>query len=119
MRNEAQISYASGNAAAPLLGKTIGQMLDDSAAQFPDREALVESASARRWTFAQLRDDADRLALGLLARGITSADRVGIWSPNCAEWVLTQYATAKIGAILVNINPSYRSFEVDYVIRQS
>lgn len=119
MRNEAQISYACGNAATPLLGKTIGQMLDDSAAEFPDREALVEAATGRRWTFAQLRDDADRLALGLLARGLTRGDRVGIWSPNCAEWVLVQYATAKIGVILVNVNPSYRSFEVDYVIRQS
>ncbi|KJL32571.1 AMP-binding protein [Microbacterium azadirachtae] len=119
MRNEAQISYSSGIASTPLLGQTIGEMLDRIADLHPDREALVESASGRRWTFAQLRGEIDRLALGLRARGVEKGDRVGIWSPNCAEWVLTQYATARLGAILVNINPAYRTSEVEYVIGQS
>lgn len=119
MRNEAMPSYASGPAAAPLLGLTIGQMLEDAAARHPDREALVETASGRRWTFAQLLQDAQRLALGLTDLGVVKGDRVGIWAPNCAEWVLTQYATALIGAILVNVNPAYRTHEVHYAITQS
>ncbi|WP_036284775.1 AMP-binding protein [Microbacterium luticocti] len=119
MRNEAQTSYVSGAATAPLLGQTIGQMLDDAAAAFGDREALVEASTNRRWTFAQLKEQADTLALGLLELGVRQGDRVGIWSPNCAEWIFTQYATAKIGAILVNVNPAYRTHELDYVLRQS
>lgn len=119
MRDEAQPSYSSGPSSVPLLGQTIGEMLDRIADAHPDREALVESATGRRWTFAELRTAVDHLALGLLARGIERGDRVGIWAPNCAEWVLTQYATARIGAILVNVNPAYRTSEVEYVTRQS
>ncbi|MEN8601299.1 AMP-binding protein [Microbacterium rhizosphaerae] len=119
MRNAAQVSYASGPATTELLGQTIGEMLDAAVAAHPDREALVECARGRRWTFAQLREQVDRLALGLLTLGIQKGDRVGIWAPNCAEWVFTQYATARIGAILVNVNPAYRTSEVEYVIRQS
>jgi len=119
MRNEAEVSYAAGPAAAAPLGQTIGQMLDGAARRFPDRDALIERETGRRWTFAELLRDVDRLALGLIDEGIEQGDRVGIWSPNCAEWVITQYATAKIGAILVNVNPAYRTSEVDYVIRQS
>ena len=85
----------------------------------PDREALVDVPSGRRWTYAQLRADVDALALGLLAAGVEKGDRVGIWAPNCAEWTLVQYATAKIGAILVNINPAYRTHELEYVLNQS
>ena len=75
--------------------------------------------TARRWTYAELAADVDALALGLLEMGIVKGDRVGIWAPNCAEWTLTQYATAKIGAILVNINPAYRTRELEFVLNQS
>ena len=119
MRNEARISYGVGHGVAPLLGLTVGEMLDKTTDRFPEREALVERATGRRWTFADLRRQVDQLALGLLDVGIKRGDRVGVWAPNCAEWVLTQYATAKIGAILVNVNPAYRTAEVGFVIRQS
>ncbi|MFI9594519.1 AMP-binding protein [Nonomuraea sp. NPDC052265] len=113
------LSYASGVSTLPLLGETIGENLERAAARYADREALVEMASGRRWTYAEFDAAVDEVALGLLARGLAKGDRVGIWAPNCAEWVLTQYATAKIGAILVNINPAYRAHELDYVVRQS
>ncbi|MEU8320616.1 AMP-binding protein [Nonomuraea sp. NPDC048881] len=113
------LSYASGVSALPLLGETIGENLERAAARYAGREALVEMASGRRWTYAEFDAAVNEVALGLLARGIAKGDRVGIWAPNCAEWVLTQYATAKIGAILVNINPAYRAHELDYVVRQS
>lgn len=112
-------SYASGTSEVPLLGDTIGDNFDRSAAADPDREALVEVPTGRRWTYAQLRDDVDVLALGLLDTGVVKGDRVGIWAPNMAEWTLLQYATAKIGAILVNINPSYRTHELEYVLKQA
>jgi fatty-acyl-CoA synthase len=112
-------SYASGTSAVPLLGDTIGDDLDRTVAAGPDREALVEVPTGRRWTYAQLRADVDALALGLLATGVAKGDRVGIWAPNMAEWTLLQYATAKIGAILVNINPSYRTHELEYVLKQA
>jgi fatty-acyl-CoA synthase len=112
-------AYSSGTAEAPLLGETIGANLDRTVSRFGEREAMVDCPSARRWTYRQLSDDVDRLASGLLARGVAKGDRIGIWSPNCPEWVLTQYATAKVGAILVNINPTYRAYELEYVLRQS
>ena len=113
------LSYASGASAAPLLGETIGENLERAAARYPGREALVDVAAGRRWTYAELDAAVNEVALGLLAMGIAKGDRVGIWAPNCAEWVLTQYATAKIGAVLVNVNPAYRAYELDYVVRQS
>ncbi len=88
-------------------------------AAHPDREALVEVASGRRWTWAELDADVNRLARGLIAAGVGKGDRVGIWSPNCAAWTLTQYATAKIGAVLVNVNPAYRTHEFGYAVNQS
>ncbi|HTQ94436.1 MAG TPA: AMP-binding protein [Streptosporangiaceae bacterium] len=112
-------SYASGISDVPLLGETIGGNFDRMVAADPDREALVEVPTGRRWTYAQLRADVDALALGLLGDGVAKGDRVGIWAPNMAEWTLLQYATAKIGAILVNINPSYRTHELEYVLRQA
>jgi fatty-acyl-CoA synthase len=112
-------SYASGTSDVPLLGETIGDNFDRTVAADPDREALVEVPTGRRWTYAQLRADVDALALGLLADGVAKGDRVGIWAPNMAEWTLLQYATAKIGAILVNINPSYRTHELEYVLKQA
>jgi fatty-acyl-CoA synthase len=117
------LSYSSGESATPLLGDTIGANFDAAVRVFGDREALVDraggSGSARRWTYAELAAEVDALALGLLEMGIAKGDRVGIWAPNCAEWTLTQYATAKIGAILVNINPAYRASELEFVLNQS
>src|SRR3954462_13326178 len=112
-------SYASGISDVPLLGETIGENLERTVARFGDREALVDVAAGRRWTYAELEADVNRLARGLLARGIAEGGRGGIWAPDCAEWVITQYATAKIGAILVNVNPAYRTHELEYVVKQS
>jgi fatty-acyl-CoA synthase len=113
------LSYASGISDLPLLGETIGENFERTVARFGDREALVDVAAGSRWTYAELDAVVNRVALGLLARGIEKGDRVGIWAPNCAEWVIVQYATAKIGAILVNVNPAYRTHELDYVVKQS
>jgi len=115
----AALSYSSGESATALLGDTIGGNFDATVRTFGGREALVDLAAGRRWTYAELAADVDALALGLLLAGIGKGDRVGIWAPNCAEWTLTQYATAKIGAILVNINPAYRTRELEFVINQS
>ena len=113
------LSYSHGASAHPLLGQTIGDNLRQTAGQYPGSDALVDVPTGRRWSYAQLDADTDDLASGLLTLGIEKGDRVGIWAPNCPEWVLLQYATAKIGAILVNINPAYRSHELGYVLRQS
>ncbi|WP_306360170.1 AMP-binding protein [Nocardia sp. CC227C] len=113
------VSYTFGVWDAPLLGDTIGDNLDRTAAAHPHREALVDHGSGERWTYREFVAEVDALALGLLAAGIGKGDRVGVWSPNCPQWTLTQYATAKIGAILVNINPAYRSHELRYVLRQA
>jgi fatty-acyl-CoA synthase len=112
-------SYASGPSDAPLLGDTIGDNFDRTAAADPDREALVEVQTGRRWTYAQLRQEVDAVALGLVAAGVGKGDRLGIWSPNVAEWTLVQYATAKLGAILVTINPAYRTHELEFVLKQA
>jgi fatty-acyl-CoA synthase len=113
------LSYASGTSEAPLLGQTIDANLRLAVARFPDREALVDVHAGRRFTYRQVDAAVEELARGLLARGIAAGDRVGIWAPNCAEWYLVQYATARIGAILVNINPAYRTHELEYVLRQA
>ncbi len=119
MTEPAQLSYSHGTAEQTLLGETIGANLSRVAATFGGREAVVDVPAGRRWTYAQLDADTDTLARGLIAAGIKAGDRVGIWAPNCAEWVLLQYATAKAGVILVNINPAYRSHELSYALRQS
>ncbi|MEU4820634.1 AMP-binding protein [Actinomadura sp. NPDC023710] len=113
------LSYASGVSATPLLGDTIGANLDRTVAAHADRDALVERASGRRWTYEQLSDDVEAVALGLRDLGVVKGDRVGVWAPNCAEWTLVQYATAKLGAILVNINPAYRVHELEFVLNQA
>ncbi|HQF03677.1 MAG TPA: AMP-binding protein [Phycicoccus sp.] len=113
------MSHAAGETTPPLLDETIGANLDATIARFPDREALVDRAQGIRWTYAEFGAEVDRLARALLAVGLAKGDRIGIWAPNCAEWTLTQYATAKLGAILVNINPSYRTHELTYVLGQS
>jgi fatty-acyl-CoA synthase len=103
----------------PLLGMTIGDALNRAAAQFPNRDALIVRHQNIRFTYEQLLDEVNRAARGLLALGVERGDRVGIWSPNTAEWMITQYAAAKVGAILVNINPSYRLRELEYALNQS
>ncbi|MFJ5228704.1 AMP-binding protein [Kitasatospora sp. NPDC088391] len=113
------LSYSSGPSAAPLLGDTVGANLDRAVRAHPAREALVECATGRRWTYAELAADVDAVALGLAALGIGRGDRVGIWSPNRAEWMLVQYATARLGAILVTVNPAYRAHELEYVLNQA
>ncbi|RII08079.1 Long-chain-fatty-acid--CoA ligase [Streptomyces sp. YIM 130001] len=113
------LSYAHGVSDRPLLGDTIGANLDRSIARFGDRDALVDVAGGRRWTYAEFGADVDVLARGLIAKGVAKGDRVGIWAINCPEWVLIQYATARIGAVLVNINPAYRAHELEYVLKQS
>src|SRR3954449_11730214 len=112
-------SYASGTSTKPLLGETIDANLRKAVDRFGDREAVVDVAAAQRLTYAELDAEVERVARGLLARGVEKGDRVGIWAPNCVEWFLVQYATARIGAILVNINPAYRTHEVAYVLKQA
>jgi fatty-acyl-CoA synthase len=115
----AALSYSSGESEKPLLGDTIGGNFDATVRAFGACDALVDRPTGRRWTYDELAAEVDALALGLLEAGIGRGDRVGIWAPNCAEWTFTQYATAKIGAILVNINPAYRVRELEYVLNQS
>ncbi|WP_028474580.1 AMP-binding protein [Nocardioides alkalitolerans] len=112
-------SYAAGESAPALLDETIGASFEATAARHADREALVEVATGRRWTWAELDRDVDALARGLLAAGLAQGDRVGIWAPNCAEWTIAQYATAKAGVVLVNVNPAYRTHELAYAVNQS
>jgi fatty-acyl-CoA synthase len=112
-------SYSSGTSTVPLLGDTIGANLDRTAARVGDHEALVECATGRRFSYPELVAEVDACALGLDALGVRKGDRVGIWAPNCAEWVFVQYGTAKLGAILVNINPAYRTHELAYVLEQA
>ncbi|RPF37262.1 AMP-binding protein [Streptomyces sp. TLI_185] len=113
------LSYTHGTSPTVLLGDTIGANLDRAVATWPDREALVDVPSGRRWTYARFGADVDELARALVASGVAKGDRVGIWAVNCPEWVLVQYATARIGAIMVNINPAYRTHEVEYVLKQA
>lgn len=114
-----ELSYTCGPADTPLLGDTIGANLDRAVAAHPDREALIDRPTGRRWTYRALGAAVDALATGLADLGLRAGDRIGIWAPNCAEWFLVQYATAKLGAILVNINPAYRTSELAYVLGQA
>ena len=113
------LSYVHGAYDVPLIGETIGDLFDRVTERFPDNEALVSCHQRLRYTYRQLQAACDLLARGLMACGIQKGERVGIWSPNYAEWVITQFATAKIGAILVNVNPAYRVHELEYALRQS
>ena len=114
-----KLSSDSGPTSVPLLDETIPQNLARTVAEHADQDALVSVEQGIRLTYAQFADEVDRVALGLMGIGVAKGDRVGIWSPNFAEWVLVQYATARIGAILVTINPAYRSSELEYVLNQS
>jgi fatty-acyl-CoA synthase len=112
-------SYSHGTGAVSLLGETIGANLERTVARVPESEGLVSCHQGVRFTWAELNDAVDRLARGLLGFGLEQGDRLGVWSPNRSEWALTQYATAKLGVILVNINPAYRTSELEYALRQS
>ena len=112
-------SYDAGPTDAPILEDTIGANFERTVAAHPHVDALVEVTTGRRWTYAELDAEINTVARGLMAAGLEVGDRIGIWAPNCAEWVLVQFAAAKIGAILVNINPAYRTHELAYVLEQS
>ncbi|MET3455827.1 AMP-binding protein [Pseudomonas kilonensis] len=112
-------SYTSGPQTTPLLAMTIGAAFDRAVERFTDGEALVVRHQGLRYTWAQLAAEVDRCARGLLALGLKAGERIGIWSPNCAQWCITQFATAKVGAVLVNINPAYRLTELEYTLKQS
>jgi fatty-acyl-CoA synthase len=114
-----RLSYSCGTGDIQLLGKCIGEVLDDTAGKYPEQDGLVVRHQKLRYTYAALRQEVERVARGLMRLGIKKGDRVGIWATNCAEWVMVQFATAKIGAILVNINPANRAFELEYVLKQS
>src|SRR3712207_4472991 len=114
-----RLSYVHGASDVPLIGATIGDLFDRVAGQLPDHEALVTCHQGQRYTYGQLQAACNQFARGLLALGLARGDRIGIWSPNHAEWVIAQFATAKIGAILVNINPAYRVHELEYALAQS
>src|SRR5246127_1088014 len=109
-------SYVHGNSGAPLIGKTISALLDEVSAADGSREALVVAHQKIRWTYEELKARCDAFAAGLLSLGLEPGDRVGIWAPNCAEWTIAQFATAKAGLILVNINPAYRLSELEHVL---
>lgn len=112
-------SYTSGTSKVPLLGITIGDKFDETVEQFPDREALIVHHQNIRWTYRRLQEEVDKCAKALLVCGMEKGDRAGIWSPNRCEWTVMQFATAKVGVILVNINPSYRVHELEYALNQS
>ena len=114
-----KLSYTNGASNIPLLGETIDENLRKTVAKFPNNDALISAHQHYRATYTEFYEQVTAVAKGLIALGVKSGDRVGIWSPNCYEWTLLQYATAKIGAIMVNINPAYRTSELIYVIDQS
>ncbi len=111
-------SYAHGASSVPLIGETIGIHFDKAAERWRDRDALVARQQGISWTYGELKAKVDAFAAGLLALGLEPGDRVGIWSPNCAEWAITQFATAKAGLVLVNINPAYRLSELEYALNK-
>src|SRR5262245_37966478 len=112
-------SYIHGVANRPLIGQTIGDFLEQIAARFPANEALVSVFEKRRLTYAAFLEETNRLARALMVLGVQKGERIGVWSTNCVDWVLLQFATAKIGAVLVTINPAYRSYELEFALRQS
>ncbi|WP_210643769.1 AMP-binding protein [Pseudomonas sp. Tri1] len=117
--SHSQVSYTRGSQAKALLAQTIGQAFDQTVARYPKGEALVVRHQSLRYTWRQLAEAVDLHARALLALGLKTGDRLGVWAPNCAQWCISQFASAKIGVILVNINPAYRASELEYVLRQS
>ncbi|GAC1387698.1 MAG: hypothetical protein NVSMB33_17310 [Ktedonobacteraceae bacterium] len=118
-QGEIRWSYTSSISDTPLLGLTIGDMLDQTVGKYPDQPALISRQQTIRLTYRQFQAQVNQCAKGLMQLGFQKGQRVGIWSPNRAEWCITQFATSKIGVILVNINPSYRLHELEYVLKQS
>jgi fatty-acyl-CoA synthase len=116
---ERQWSYTSGTSDLPLLGLTIGDLFDQTVALYPDNPALVARQQQIRLTYRELQDQVNQCAKGLMQLGLQKGERIGIWSPNRAEWCITQFATSKLGLVLVNINPSYRLHELEYALKQS
>jgi fatty-acyl-CoA synthase len=116
---ERQWSYTSGTSDTPLLGLTIGDMFDQTAEKYPDHPALLVRQQNIRLTYRQLQEQVNQCAKGLMQLGLQKGERIGIWAPNRAEWCITQFATSKLGLILVNINPAYRLHELEYVLKQS
>jgi len=119
MQKRKSLSYAYKGYDKPLIGMTIGEMFDDIAGSYPERDALVSEHQSVRYTWQQLQQQVNKAAKGLLSLGYKKGDRVAIWATNVAEWIIIQFATAKVGIILVNINPAYRTHELEYVLRQS
>jgi len=115
----ANISYANGTSSIPLIGETIGEMLERISNSYPDNEALVSVDQNIRWTYSEFLEKVDEVALSLMAIGVNKGDRVGIWALNYAEWIVVQFASARCGAIMVNINPAYRTFELEYALKQA
>ena len=111
-------SHVVGANEPPLVEQTIGQALTEAAGKYGDREAIVSVHQAARVTYRELNAEAEAIGAGLLSLGLEPGDRVGIWAPNCVEWTLVQFATAKAGLILVNINPAYRLFELEYALKK-
>src|SRR5579884_2416349 len=114
-----ELSYVHGASDKPLIGETIGAHFDRVAARFGERDALIVRHQNIRWTYRRLKEEAEAFAAGLLSLGLEPGMRVGIWSPNNAEWVVAQFATAKAGLILVNINPAYRTAELEYALNKA
>src|SRR5215813_275305 len=114
-----QPSYVHGASATPLIGDTIGMHFDRIVERFGGRDALIVRHQQIRWTYRELKERVDAFAAGLLALGLARSDRIGIWSPNNAEWVIAQFATAKAGLILVNINPAHRITELEYALAKA
>ena len=113
------LSYSQGIGTTPLLGETIGANFDRAVARFPERDALIVPHQDVRLTYGELGENVDRTASAIAGLGLRKGDRLGIWAPNCAEWVHVQFATAKLGVILVNVNPAYRTSELRYALRHS
>ncbi|VVB69761.1 Acetyl-coenzyme A synthetase [uncultured archaeon] len=112
-------SYAFRGSEKPLIGKTIGEMFDEIAQAYPDNDAIVSLHQGMRYTYRELQQELNRAAKGFMALGLKKGDRLAIWATNIAEWIITQFATAKAGIIMVNINPAYRTHELEYALRQS
>ena len=112
-------SYTCGTAEFPLLGMTIGEMVDNIAAKYPETEAVVSVHQNIRWTYREFNEKVNEIARALMGMGVEKGDRVAIWAMNHAEWIAVQFATAKIGAIMVNINPAYRTYKLEYVLKQA
>src|SRR5215468_5088944 len=113
-----QLSYVHGASEIPFIGDTIGVYFDRIAERFAERDALIVKHQQIRWTFRELKERVDDFAAGLLSLGLERGDRIGIWSPNNAEWTLAQFATAKAGLVLVNVNPAYRRAELEYALNK-